>query len=72
MKSCGLAYFQSGGIATALLNVRLIEGKSYNIPVGRWHRILSEKGDVEIIEYQYGDLVEESDIERFKDKYGRK
>ncbi len=50
----------------------LRENQSAYIPLGELHR-LSNPGDsaLEIIEVQTGKILEEVDIERFEDKYGR-
>ena len=41
------------------------------IPTGGVHRASAGSLDLEIIEVQRGDLLSESDIERFEDDYGR-
>jgi mannose-6-phosphate isomerase-like protein (cupin superfamily) len=50
----------------------LAENGALFIPAGALHR-LANKGPDElvIVEIQYGDRLEESDIERFEDLYGR-
>ena len=50
----------------------LTENQSTYIPPGPLHR-LSNPGDIplEIIEVQSGSYVDEDDIERFEDDYGR-
>lgn len=51
----------------------LSENQSIDIPLGEMHR-LTNVGDIplEIVEIQTGDYLEEDDIVRFEDKYGRK
>jgi mannose-6-phosphate isomerase-like protein (cupin superfamily) len=51
----------------------LHENESIYIPVETKHRLSnSEKNNLEIIEVQTGDYLEEDDITRFDDIYGRK
>ncbi|GEQ97390.1 hypothetical protein JCM17844_10270 [Iodidimonas gelatinilytica] len=51
---------------------RLIAGQSVDIPVGAIHRIGNAGNSVLIFfEVQLGDRLEESDIERLADHYGR-
>ena len=48
-------------------------GKSTFISIGQKHRLRNKTEDnLEIIEIQMGEKIEESDIERFEDNYGRK
>ena len=51
----------------------LSAGKSTFISIGQKHRLRNKTEDnLEIIEIQMGEKIEESDIERFEDNYGRK
>ncbi|MBM3590441.1 MAG: mannose-1-phosphate guanylyltransferase/mannose-6-phosphate isomerase, partial [Alphaproteobacteria bacterium] len=51
----------------------LKENESTFIPLGHKHRLENKTSDVlEIIEIQSGKYLEEDDIERFNDNYGRK
>jgi len=63
------------GTANVNLNNKkyiLSTGQSLYIPVGAKHRIANEnKIPLEIFEIQKGDYLEEDDIVRFDDKYGR-
>ena len=54
-------------------NITLLENQSTYIPLGEIHR-LSNPGNIllEIIEVQTGSYLEEDDIIRFEDTYGRK
>ena len=50
----------------------LQEGESIFIPAGKKHRLANSKKEVlEIIEIQHGNYLEEDDIVRFDDEYGR-
>ena len=63
------------GIAEIVVNdeiFNLHENQHIFIPKGTKHRIFNEeKETLEIIELQYGDLISEEDIKRFKDLYNR-
>ena len=65
-----------GGIATVQKESEIFEllaGQSTFISVHQKHRLSNKTGkNLEIIEVQMGDKVEESDIDRFEDNYGRK
>jgi mannose-1-phosphate guanylyltransferase/mannose-6-phosphate isomerase len=64
------------GIATVQKDEEIFEleaGKSTFIPVKTKHRLANKQNQpLEIIEVQMGDYVEEDDIIRFEDNYGRK
>ena len=48
------------------------QNKTIEIPVGTWHRIENPGATpLTFIEIQYGDNLDEADIERKSDKYGR-
>jgi mannose-1-phosphate guanylyltransferase/mannose-6-phosphate isomerase len=48
------------------------KGESTFIPINTKHRLEnSGEGSLQIIEVQNGDYLEEDDIERFEDDYGR-
>lgn len=52
--------------------LRLLPGRSIDIPLGALHRVESVgKETLVIIEVQMGEYVGEDDIERFEDDYGR-
>lgn len=52
--------------------VRLDPGYSIDIPTGTLHRLAnSGEADMALIEVQLGDYLEEDDIERLEDDYGR-
>ena len=52
--------------------VRLLPGRSIDIPLGAFHRVESVgKENLVVIEVQMGEYVGEDDIERFEDDYGR-
>jgi len=59
-------------IASGEQVLTLTENQFTYIPLGTLHR-LSNPGDIplEIIEVQSGSYVDEDDIERFEDDYGR-
>lgn len=63
------------GVATVQLGdekIKLNEGQYIHIPQGEKHRISNNsKSDLIIIEVQYGDILEESDIVRLEDSFGR-
>lgn len=46
-------------------------GVTLFIPVGAMHRLTAGSSDLVLIEVQRGDRLEESDIERWQDDYGR-
>ena len=46
-------------------------GATLFIPVGAMHRLTAGSSDLVIVEVQRGDRLEESDIERWQDDYGR-
>ena len=46
-------------------------GQSIDIPVGVSHRLEAGNLAVELIEVQTGDFLDEGDIERLEDDYGR-
>lgn len=53
--------------------VRLDPGHSIDIPTGTLHRLANQgETDMAIIEVQLGDYLEEDDIERLEDDYGRR
>jgi mannose-6-phosphate isomerase-like protein (cupin superfamily) len=63
------------GVATVTLDGKVAEvkrGEHVYLPVGSWHRA-ENMGDVPIvlIEIQTGDILDEDDIERREDIYGR-
>tara|TARA_Y100000817_G_C16573876_1_gene418806 strand:- start:390 stop:593 length:204 start_codon:yes stop_codon:yes gene_type:complete len=50
----------------------LVENQSTYVPKGVKHRLLNPgKELLEIVEVQSGELIDEEDIERFEDSYGR-
>jgi mannose-6-phosphate isomerase len=50
----------------------MTRGQSIDIPLGAKHRLENlHKGDVEIIEVQFGDYLGEDDIVRYEDVYNR-
>jgi mannose-1-phosphate guanylyltransferase/mannose-6-phosphate isomerase len=50
----------------------LSENESIYIPIGTKHRLSNKQNDpLEIIEIQTGEIIDESDIERYDDEYGR-
>jgi mannose-6-phosphate isomerase-like protein (cupin superfamily) len=52
---------------------KLVRDESIYIPVNEWHRIENRGTEqLEFIEVQIGDKLDENDIERRDDKYGRK
>ncbi|QNI85512.1 mannose-6-phosphate isomerase [Synechococcus sp. PROS-7-1] len=46
-------------------------GTTFHIPCGSIHRAIGGPGDLLIIEVQHGSTLEESDIERLEDDFGR-
>ncbi|OUX72868.1 MAG: mannose-6-phosphate isomerase [Synechococcus sp. TMED90] len=46
-------------------------GSTFHIPCGSIHRAIGGPGDLLIIEVQHGSTLEESDIERLEDDFGR-
>lgn len=64
------------GIATVLIDDVMKDfkpGENVFISVGQKHRLINNtKTQVEIIEVQYGEILDESDIIRIEDEYGRK
>ncbi len=46
-------------------------GDTVHIPKGAIHRARGGKGDLLIIEVQHGTILEEDDIERLEDDFGR-
>ncbi len=51
---------------------RLSENGAAFIPAGTLHRLANKgPGDLVILEIQYGERLEEADIERIEDLYGR-
>ena len=46
-------------------------GSTFHIPCGSIHRASGGPGDLLIIEVQHGSTLEESDIERLEDDFGR-
>ena len=46
-------------------------GTTFHIPRGSIHRAVGGPGDLLIIEVQHGSTLEESDIERLEDDFGR-
>jgi len=65
----------TSGIATVTLGKKILtikQDEHIYIPVGQWHRIENRgKETLIFIEVQTGDNLDESDIERSEDKYGR-
>ena len=63
------------GIATVENNGKIFElpkGESTFIPLKHKHRLINNTSkDLEIIEVQMGEKIDESDIKRFDDNYGR-
>jgi mannose-6-phosphate isomerase-like protein (cupin superfamily) len=63
------------GTATITVNERIIEmtrGESIDIPLHAKHRLENlHKGEVTIIEVQFGDYLGEDDIIRYDDIYAR-
>jgi len=48
-------------------------GDSIDLPTGTLHRLANEdRTDMTLIEVQFGDYLEEDDIERLEDDYGRR
>ena len=64
---------QGEAVATIDENTcRLLRGESIDIPRGAIHRLENlGPGDLEIIEVQFGDYLDEDDIVRYDDAYGR-
>jgi len=64
------------GIATVTQEDKVFDlpaGESTFIPTGNKHRLCNNTDEiVEIIEVQMGEKVEEDDIKRYEDNYGRK
>lgn len=69
--SCNEAYLYLGTFANVTPKTKLYPGKCYSINTGMWHTAEAIIGDLEIVEYQYGEKVVEEDIHRLRDKYGR-
>ena len=63
------------GIATITVGTKVVamtRGQSVDIPLGEKHRLENlHKGEVEIIEVQFGDYLGEDDIIRYEDAYSR-
>ena len=63
------------GVATVTLDDTITEiqsGEHIYLPVRSWHRVENRgEGVLVFIEVQTGDILDESDIERKDDKYGR-
>ena len=63
------------GIATVTKGKEIFELKtneSTYIPIGTKHRLENKtKNELKLVEVQSGDYLEEDDIERFDDEYGR-
>jgi mannose-6-phosphate isomerase len=63
------------GTATVTVDDKVLElarGQSIDIPWGAKHRLENfGKGEVEIIEVQFGDYLGEDDIIRYEDVYNR-
>ena len=63
------------GIATVAVGDRVTDlcvGQHVDIAVGVVHRLANSTAqDLEIVELQLGDLLDEDDIERLQDDYGR-
>jgi len=63
------------GTATITVNERILEmtrGESIDIPLHAKHRLENlNKGEVTIIEVQFGDYLGEDDIIRYDDAYAR-
>ena len=50
----------------------LLVGQHVDIAVGETHRLANRTaGALEIVEVQFGDVLDENDIERLQDDYGR-
>ena len=50
----------------------LLENQSTYVPQGVKHRLLNPGTEIlEIVEVQSGEVIDEDDIERFEDSYGR-
>ena len=68
-------WFVRKGIAHVELDGELFELKPFeaiDIPLGAKHRLINPTNHVvEIIEVQFGSQLDESDIVRYKDRYGR-
>lgn len=63
----------SANVINGEKNMTLQENESTYIPTSSKHQLSNPgKENLEIIEVQTGDYLEEDDIERFDDKYGRK
>ena len=69
--SCDESYMYMGRYSGVMPATKLYAGECHTIDVGIWHRLSAVKGDLEIIEYQYGEEVSEEDIQRLEDNYGR-
>ena len=52
-------------------SVEATAGSTFHIPCGSIHRASGGPGDLLIIEVQHGSTLEESDIERLEDDFGR-
>ena len=62
------------GTGQLLCDDRLLDakaGSTFHIPCGSIHRASGGPGDLLIIEVQHGSTLEESDIERLEDDFGR-
>ena len=51
--------------------LKVSAGDTLHIPKGAIHRAFGGEGDLLIIEVQHGSILEESDIERLEDDFGR-
>lgn len=68
-------WFVAKGHAKVTLGDRILDvgpGGSVDIPLGTVHRVANPGTvDLEFIEVQYGDNLDENDIVRIEDSYGR-
>lgn len=68
-------WFIARGIAQVTLGEQIVDrraGDAVDIPVGTPHRIANPGAEpLEFIEVQHGERLEETDIVRLEDRYGR-
>lgn len=68
-------WFIVRGVATVTIDgvvKKYRQGESVNIAKGAQHRLYNEENTLcELIEIQFGDILDEDDIIRLEDKYGR-
>ena len=67
----GWACFASRQSAVGSRERKFKKGEVVVIPKGRWHRLFSKGGKVEVLEISFGTFDERDEI-RIEDKYGRK